>query len=116
MASVNDPADENDDQNQDAQELFGLFAEDKLVVERLSDSVGRLLKRDGTTPEQVFHLAKLLHALRRLPLPTEGVAIDLSLGINHANGEMDCQGDPPGQQLVQFEHNQICYHRAVHRR
>jgi hypothetical protein len=89
---VSDPADQGNDQDKVSPELFGLFAEDKVIVDRLLDSVRRLIKRDGTTPEQVFHLAKLLHALQRLPLPTEGVAIELSLGMNHENGERDSQG------------------------
>lgn len=72
-------------------EWFGLFAEDSLIVERLIKSVQALIKRNGTTAEQIFHLAKLLHALRRLPLPTDGICIELSVGIRHENNERSSQ-------------------------
>jgi hypothetical protein len=84
-------ADNGPDHGDDVLELFGLFAEDKLIVEQLSNSVRRLLKRDGTTPEQTFHLAKLLHGFERLALATKGICIELSLGIRHENDEVKCQ-------------------------
>lgn len=86
-----DDRDNGDNEAADEPELFGLFGEDSLVVERLIKSVQALIKRNGTTPEQIFHLAKLLHALKRLPLRTGGIGIELSLGIRHANDEVSCQ-------------------------
>jgi len=91
VADVREDADNVTDDTKEAPELFGLFAEDSFIVERLIKSVQTLIKRDSTTPEQIFLLAKLLHALTRLPLPTDGIGIELSLGIRHANDEMSCQ-------------------------
>ena len=88
---MSEDAENGTDDREDRPELFGLFTEDSLIVERLIKSVQVLIKRQGTTPEQIFHLAKLLHALKRLPLPTDGICIEMSVGIRHQNNESSSQ-------------------------
>jgi hypothetical protein len=88
---MSDNFDSGTEPGKNTPKLFGLFGEDSLVVDRLRASVRTLIKRAQTTPEQIFNLAKLLYALERLPLPTEGIGIELSLSMHHANGERTCQ-------------------------
>ena len=68
-------------------ELLGFFAEDGHFIQALAGAVRHLIARPATTPEQIYHLAKLLFALNRLPRATSGFCIELALGQRHENGE-----------------------------
>jgi hypothetical protein len=68
-------------------ELLGFFAEDRHFIKELASAVRDLIGRPATTPGQIHHLAKLLFALNRLPRPTSGLCLELSLGDSHENGE-----------------------------
>jgi hypothetical protein len=80
------------DAEDDAKEkLLGFYGEDRHFLLELKRAIRKLIHRSDTTPEQIYHLAKLLLALDRLPRPTRGLALELSLGLEHANGEKSCQ-------------------------
>ena len=70
-------------------DLLGFFAEDHRFIKELAKAVRDLIGRPTTTPEQMHHLARLLFALNRLPRPTSGLCIELTLGQRHENDESD---------------------------
>lgn len=83
----------NDDEQQSDEnpgaakpERFGFFTEDRDNVLALRAMVRQLTLRQTTTPEQLYHLAKVLHALDRLPCPTPEVALELTLNYSFENG------------------------------
>lgn len=83
--------DDQEPEDEDNLDLFGFFVEDRHFLQDLKKAVRKLIRRSTTTPEQIYHLAKLLLALDRFPRPTPGMVLELSLGITHANGEKTYQ-------------------------
>jgi hypothetical protein len=71
----------------DAPDLFALYREDKFIVDKLIEIVNVTIGRPDATPEHIYHAGKLLLALIRLPRPTPGMHIVLSVGERTPNGE-----------------------------
>jgi hypothetical protein len=88
---MNDADEAEPSERGDSPPIFGMFCEDKIIADRLLASVRSLIRREGVTAEQIYHLAKLLFAFGRLPLATQGIGIEVSLCTHHANGERSCQ-------------------------
>lgn len=68
-------------------DLFGFVSSDRQYILELMHGVRVLIGRESTTPKQLLGLAKLLFALGRLPRPTNGIDLYLSLGQKFKNGE-----------------------------
>ena len=66
-------------------ELFAFLLEDSYVIEELLGGIRKVLKRKSLTPRQIVGLGKLLHGLKRLPLPTSG--IDVTVSIEHRSSD-----------------------------
>jgi hypothetical protein len=60
-------------------EQFGFLIEDRGLVIELAKIVRSLLQRPDITSELISHIGKLLFAMERLPLPTPGISIDLTM-------------------------------------
>ncbi len=73
------------------EDLLGFYMEDRHFLKELRKDVQKLIEREDTTQEQIHHLAKLLLAIDRFPRPTKGVALEMSVGVEHANGEKSFQ-------------------------
>jgi hypothetical protein len=58
---------------------YGLYLEDKLMVDTLSQAVRALLKRDDLEPRVIAQLAAFLYALQRVPQITEGISMGVRL-------------------------------------
>jgi hypothetical protein len=83
--------DEIQEEEDPSEELLGFYMEDRHYLRELRSAVQKLIEREDTTPQQIHHLAKLLLAIDGFPRPTKGVALEMSLGIEHANGEKSYQ-------------------------
>jgi hypothetical protein len=83
------PEQDSEDDTKDA--FLGFLVEDRHPLLVFKEAVRKLVGRTTSTPEQIYHLAKLLLALDRFPRPTTGFTLELSLGQDDANGEMSCQ-------------------------
>jgi len=76
----NDESDDADEGKGLAVERFGFLREDRHHIQELIAGVRRALKRKSVTPQQICGLGKLLHGLQRLPLPTPGINISVTIG------------------------------------
>ena len=75
------------DEEYDRSDLFGFAREEWCIVDSLITSTRRMLGRSDVEPKDVRHLAALLLGLLRLPLPTEGLHVHVSLEY-HYGGSM----------------------------
>lgn len=69
---------------------FGFLIEDCAAIETLIAGVRKALKRKSITPRQICGLGKLLLGLERLPRPTSGIDITVSIGARTPN-HFSCQ-------------------------
>jgi len=84
---VDDEFDEEEEWEERRAKLFGFDPTEACVVDEMIGLVRSLLKRKDITPEQIYHLAKMLFALERMPLPTPGVDVVFALGYK-SGGEL----------------------------
>jgi hypothetical protein len=73
-----------------AVERFGFLQEDRQMIQDLIAGVRRTLKRKSITPQQICGLGKLLHGLERLPRPTSGIDITVTIGSTTPD-DSNCQ-------------------------
>lgn len=76
----NDEILSDDSSKSAAVERFGFLQEDCQIIQKLIAGVRRALKRKSITPQQICGLGKLLHGLERLPRPTSGIGISVTIG------------------------------------
>ena len=67
-------------------DLFPLYQEEISSVEMCEQFGRRLLKRPDLTSEKIVTIGYFLCALRRLPLPTKGVSVVVSLKWTNTEG------------------------------
>jgi hypothetical protein len=81
MESDDDDSDPTAEDTSGAQtvELFGFLQEDQSHIQELIAGIRGVLKRKSITARQICGLGKLLQGLQRLPLPTSGVNITVSI-------------------------------------
>lgn len=79
--------DEDEDEEESRDHLFGVFFEDHFVIQELIDAVKSALVRPGLAPTDIKALARLLLALQCLPEPLPGFSIEITLGRSFRNGE-----------------------------
>ncbi len=87
---------EDEEWEERLENLFGFDPTEACIVTEMVQVVRSLLTREDVTPEQIYHLAKVLFALERLPLPTPGVDVGFTLGYKHG-------GESFGQSLTVSE-------------
>ncbi len=74
------------DSNEDISEyLLNFLPEDIVLLERVINAVEALLCRDDLSPVQINSISKVLLGLRRIPLMTPGLDIELGL-LNEGEG------------------------------
>lgn len=72
--------------------IFGLVLNDIPVIQRLIGCVRKVIARRDVTALQIHDLAGLLWGLERLPAPTSGLDVSLSIGRHYENGESRFSG------------------------
>lgn len=63
-------------------EILSFLMEHSEIVERLVSSVRSMLERPELSPRQISQLGVFLFGLERLPYPTPGISMSLSLDFN----------------------------------
>ncbi len=76
---------ENGDKNILEKALFPFKIDDAYYVEQVTKAIHALVERPAITPHQIVSLGRALHGLKRLPLRTLGLDVQISL-VNEFNG------------------------------
>lgn len=76
---VNDEIPGDDSSESIVVERFGFLQEDRQAIQDLIAGVRWALRRKSITPQQICGLGKLLHGLERLPRPTSGIDITVTI-------------------------------------